>query len=156
MNEIIIIRKARLHDLEQLYSFEQGVIQAERPFDQTLKNGLIHYYDLEQMINASHIELVVAEMNEQIIGSGYGRIDKSKIFQKDPSYVYLGFMYVVPEHRGKGINKMIIENLKNWAHQQGINELRLEVYNNNLAAIKAYEKIGFTRHIIEMRFNLDE
>ncbi|WP_336622662.1 MULTISPECIES: hypothetical protein [unclassified Cellulophaga] len=35
--ENIEIRIAKLEDLETLKSFEQGVILAERPFDETLK-----------------------------------------------------------------------------------------------------------------------
>ena len=152
----VIIRKAKSNDLEQLYAFEQGVVQAERPFDPTLKNGLIHYYDLKEMITASNTEVVVAELNNKIIGSGSARIEKSKSYLKHPHHAYLGFMYVLPEYRGKGINKRIVETLKNWAHLQNVNELRLEVYSNNTSAIKAYEKIGFSKHMIEMRFNLEE
>jgi ribosomal protein S18 acetylase RimI-like enzyme len=29
--------------------------------------------------------------------------------------------------------------------------MRLDVYENNIAAIKAYEKAGFTKHMVEMR-----
>jgi ribosomal protein S18 acetylase RimI-like enzyme len=66
----IIIRKATINDLATLLIFEQGVITAERPFDSTLKNEPIHYYDIGNMITASDIELVVAEMNTQIICCG--------------------------------------------------------------------------------------
>ena len=37
---------------------------------------------------------------------------------------------------------------------QNVTELRLDVYINNIAAIKAYEKAGFTSHMIEMRMSL--
>jgi GNAT superfamily N-acetyltransferase len=151
-----IIRKATVNDLEELYHFEQGVIEAERPYDPTLKNGLIHYYDLKEMIKASHIEVLVAEVENKIIGSGYARIEKAKPYLKHNNHAYLGFMYVCPEHRGKGINKKIIEALKNWALSKNVKELRLDVYFNNISAIKAYEKIGFSKHMIEMRFNLEE
>jgi len=32
----------------------------------------------------------------------------------------------------------------------------LEVYYNNASAIRAYEKIGFSRYSLEMRFNLED
>ena len=150
----IIIRKASVKDLDNLLRFEQGVIDAERPSDPTLKNGLIHYYDIGEMIIAPHIELVVAELNNDIIGSGYARIENSKPYLKHKSHAYLGFMYVDPNHRGKGVNQKIIEALKQWAFSQGVSELRLEVYHDNLPAIKAYEKAGFTKNIVEMRMGL--
>jgi ribosomal protein S18 acetylase RimI-like enzyme len=152
----IIIRKATINDLEILLRFEQNIIAAERPFDKTLKSGHIHYYDIEEMIKAPHIEVVVAESNGEIIGSGYARIETAKAYLAHQQYAYLGFMYVDPSHRGQGVNKKIVEALKQWSIEQNITELRLEVYNNNLAAIKAYEKVGFTRHLIEMRMGLHE
>ena len=145
------IRKATLDDIETLLVFEQGVIRAERPFDKTLHEDPVNYYDIEAMIRADNIELVVAEIGEQIIGSGYARIEKSKHYLKHRVHAYLGFMYVVPEHRGKGINKKIINALKLWAQAQNITEFRLDVYHNNSAAIKAYENAGFVKHMIEMR-----
>lgn len=152
----IIIRKATIEDLEKLYQFEQGVIEAERPYDPTLKNEKIHYYDLEEMIKASHIEVLVAEIENKIIASGYARIEKAKHYLKHNNHAYLGFMYVHPEYRGKGINKKIIESLKKWAYSQNITELRLDVYFNNISAIKAYEKIGFSKHMITMRLSLED
>jgi ribosomal protein S18 acetylase RimI-like enzyme len=150
----ITIRTATLDDLATLLIFEQGVITAERPFDETLQDGEIHYYDIAEMIKAPHVEVVVAELNNEIVGSGYARIETSKIYLKHPKHAYLGFMYVKPGHRGKGINKKIIEGLQKWGIEQGITEFRLEVYHDNLPAIKAYEKIGFAKLMIEMRMEL--
>jgi GNAT superfamily N-acetyltransferase len=153
MNQITI-RTATLDDLDTLLGFEQGVITTERPFDPTLREGEIHYYDIAAMIRANHVEVVVAELDNEIVGSGYARIEESKIYLKHPKHAYLGFMYVKLEHRGKGVNQKIIEALKQWAIAQGITELRLDVYHDNLPAVKAYEKAGFSRLLIEMRMGL--
>jgi GNAT superfamily N-acetyltransferase len=150
----IIIRKAVMADLDTLLRFEQGVIGAERPFDPTLKPGEINYYDIPGMIAAAHIELVVASLGAELVGCGYARIETAKHYLQHPQHAYLGFMYVLPGHRGKGINQMIIETLKDWTRIHGLTELRLEVYFNNIAAISAYEKSGFTKHMIEMRMDL--
>jgi GNAT superfamily N-acetyltransferase len=152
----IIVRKATNNDLDILLGFEQKLIAAERPFDKTLKSGHIHYYDLEEMIKAPNIEVVVAESDNEIIGSGYARIETAKPYLIHQRHAYLGFMYVDQDHRGKGVNKKIIEALKQWAIAQDITELRLDVYYNNIAAIKAYEKAGFTRYVVEMRMRLNQ
>ena len=155
MNEIRI-RKATPDDLGQLLVFEQDLIKTERPFDPTVKPDPVNYYDLKAMLTSPHIEVAVAEINNTIIASGYARIDKSKPFLKHENHAYLGFMYVLPEYRGKGINKQIIDSLKKWAASQNISEFRLEVYYDNDPAIKAYEKIGFSRYMLEMRYNLED
>lgn len=152
--EQIITRTATLADLSILLEFEQGIIQTERPFDPTLKDGHINYYDIAAMIQAPHVEVIVAELNGEIIGSGYARIEDSKVYLKHPKHAYLGFMYVKPEYRGKGVNKQVIATLQQWAIKRGITEFRLDVYSDNLPAVKAYEKIGFTKHLIEMRMDL--
>ena len=152
--EKIKIRPANIKDLETLFEFEQGVIEAERPFDPTLKPGHINYYDFHEMINSDYVQLLVAEVDGIIVGSGYARIEKAKIFYKHPVYAYLGFMYVRPEYRGKGINKEIINALQSWSVSKNVSELRLEVYYDNLPAINAYDKTGFTNYLIQMRLGL--
>jgi GNAT superfamily N-acetyltransferase len=150
----ITIRKAHPDDLKILLEFEQGIITAERPFDPTLKEGKIHYYNIEKMISASHIEVLVAVADSKVIGSGYARLEAAKPYLNHETYAYLGFMYTDPNHRGKGVNSRIIEALKNWCRSKDIFELRLDVYNDNAPAIKAYEKVGFKKHLINMRMGL--
>jgi len=155
MNEVKI-RKASLDDLEQLMIFEQDLIKTERPFDPTLKPDPINYYDLKSLLISPLAEVLVAEADNKVIASGYVRIDRSKPFLKHSTHAYLGFMYVLPEYRGQGINKQIMDALKDWAVSKNITEFRLEVYYDNISAIKAYEKIGFSRYSLEMRYNLDD
>ena len=152
----ILVRTATLSDLGTLRSFEQGVIVAERPFDPQIKNDPVHYYDIEEMIAASHIEIVVAELDGEPVGSGYARIENARHYLKHQQHAYLGFMYVKPQHRGRGINQKVIETLKQWAIYQNITELRLDVYDENIPAIKAYEKVGFKKHLIAMRLGVNE
>ena len=151
----IIVRPATNADLDTLLRFEQGVILAERPFDPTLKPDPNSYYDLPYMLTTPEVELVVAEQDSVLIGSGYARIEKAKHYNNHTHHAYLGFMYVVPEHRGKGVNRLIIDALSKWARAQNITELRLDVYNDNSPAIAAYEKVGFKKHMILMRLGLD-
>jgi RimJ/RimL family protein N-acetyltransferase len=149
--DAITIRKATRNDLETLLRFEQGVIAAERPFDTTLKPDPNHYYDLEEMLTASHIYLVVAEYDQRPIGSGYARIEPAKPYLRHSRHAYLGFMYVEPAYRGKGVNNRIIGALADWALSKEITELRLDVYHKNASAIRAYEKAGFIQHMVLMR-----
>ena len=150
MNDITI-RPARKEDLPVLLEFEQGIIAAERPMDPTLKEGKISYYDIGAMIDADDVEVLVAELNGELVGSGYARISEAKSYWKYPRFTYLGFMFVPPEHRGNGINKLILEGLKKWTLEQGIHQMKLEVYHNNPSAIRAYEKAGFKRNLVEMQ-----
>ncbi|MDO6519240.1 GNAT family N-acetyltransferase [Zobellia uliginosa] len=145
------IRTAVLGDLETLLEFEQGIIAAERPYDPTLRAGRISYYDLGELIKSDDAEVVVVEHQGSIVASGYAKIKKAKAFLDHEVYSYLGFMYTHTDYRGKGLNKMVIDALKKWSDSRGISEVRLSVYSDNIGAIKAYEKAGFKKHLVEMR-----
>ena len=147
----IHIRPATLADIPTLLEFEQGVIIAERPMDPTMKDGNINYYNLPAMIDSPDVQLLVAELDGALLGSGYARIETGRLYLKHTHHAYLGFMYVPPAHRGKGVNKLILEALRQWARSRNITELRLDVYSVNESAIRAYEKAGFTHHMIQMR-----
>src|SRR5262245_46923645 len=84
----INIRKATAIDLPTLLEFEQNLIQAERPFDPTLKDGHINYYNLAEMIDANDVEVAVVELDNKIIGSGYARIRNSQPYIKNERHAY--------------------------------------------------------------------
>ena len=152
----VIIRTANLNDMNTLLEFEQYIISAERSFDKYLKDDPISYYDLKELILSECAEVIVAEKNNEIVGSGYADIKKSKPYMEHDYHTYLGFMYVDPAYRGKSINKLILNSLKCWSKTKGVNHLYLDVYAENQAANRAYEKAGFKSNLIEMRVSLDE
>ncbi len=152
--EYVTIRKATPEDIASLLLFEQAVIEAERPFDPTLKASGAFYYDLDKMISSPDTELVVAVVDDRIIGSGYARVEKAKQYNDHEEFAYLGFMYLDPDYRGKGINQMIIRYLKQWAISRNLTEIRLDVYHENERAVKAYEKEGFKKLMTLMRIKV--
>lgn len=147
-------RAAVISDLPILFDFEQGIIRAERPYDSTLKDGHFNYYDIKAMIESVDTEVIVAVHHEEVVGSAYVSIRKSKPYLKHTQFGYLGFMYVKPEFRGLGVNNKIINAIKSWARAKDIKELCLDVYVKNLSAVKAYEKAGFEPHLVNMRMEV--
>ena len=148
------IRKATLDDMPVLLKYEQGIIKAERPMDPTIKNGSIHYYNIPDFIQNNDSELLVVEFNAKIVASGYANIKSDRAYLKHKKQGYLGFMYVDERHRGRGVIKLIINGLLKWCKQKNIFEIRLDVYDDNIPAILAYEKSGFKKHLINMRMNI--
>lgn len=153
--ENILIRAATIEDLEVLLYFEQELIKAERPFDPTIKKDPVSYYDIESFILDDEVDVVVAECNGKVVSSGYVYAKSARDYLDHKEYAYMGFMYTVPEYRGRGINKRIIERLKTWALSRDLTEMRLTVYSDNQPAIRAYEKVGFSNHLVEMRMRAD-
>ena len=153
---VAITRVATPTDLPTLLAFEQGIIAAERPFDSTMRPDPISYYDIGSLIASPDADVIVAELNGSLIGSGFALKKASRHYTTPAYHAYLGFMYVVPEQRGQGVIQLILKDLLSWARDNGLLEIRLTVYPGNNSAIRAYEKIGFDPHILEMRKRLDE
>ena len=152
----VIIRSARRDELATLKSFEQGIIYAERPYDHTLKPDPISYYDIGELIDSESAEVAVAEIDGQLVGSGYAKKKLSRHYVSPDYHAFIGFLYVDPEYRGRGINKLVLDHLFAWARDNDLPEVHLTVYPDNAPAMKAYEKTGFRPYLTEMRLNLDE
>ena len=152
----VTIRKAEIKDLNTLKEFEQEIIKFERPFDPNLKQDPIEYYDLLDFIQREDAEVLVATVNEELVGSGYALIKNSMPYKKPEQYAYLGFMYVSPKFRGKRINGKVVERLLDWAKEKKITEIQLDVYAENKIALNAYKRIGFQPDLLKMRLNIEE
>ena len=148
------VRLATIEDLPVLDKFMDGLVNAERPMDPTIKDGKVIYYNLSSFINSEDSVLYVVELNEEIVASGYAKIKADRHYLKHDRQGYLGFMFVPEKHRGNGYNKLIMDILIQWCKEKNITEIRLDVYDVNDAALRAYEKAGFYKHMINMRLDI--
>jgi GNAT superfamily N-acetyltransferase len=147
----VIIRKALLEELANLLNFEQGIIEYERHMVPDMMMEHFNYYDLKELIESENSEVLVAEVDGRLIASGYAKLKKSLNYLTHEYHSFLGFMFVSPEFRGKGINGKIIDQLTTWSKEKGATVLNLTVFSQNESGIRAYEKIGFDKSVIEMR-----
>ena len=60
-------------------------------------------------------------------------------------------MGLLPEYRGRGLGRLLVEDVlrRSWAF--GLTRVELEVYASNLAAIRLYERTGFRREGLKRR-----
>lgn len=151
-----IVRKATLEDLPTLLAFEQGLIEAERPMDPNIKEGAISYYSISDLIKGKNSEVFVAEVENEIVASGYAKIMKDHHYLKHTQQGYLGFMFVPEKHRGNSYNQLVLDALLAWCKKREVFEIRLDVYDVNLQALRAYEKAGFQKYLINMRLNIKD
>ena len=153
VNSSYMMREATLTDLPTLLGFEQEIVAWERPYAPNIKDGVVNYYDIRDLIERedAHVLVAVNAADGALIGSGYAKI-KTNISYKDPDQLtYLGFMYTAPAYRGKGVNGSIIHTLVQWAKDRGVHEVQLDVYADNASALQAYAKAGFKPDLLTMR-----
>jgi len=145
------LRQANTNDIEQLQALEQSLIDSERPFDASIKPTGVTYYDLKTMVVDDDSYVLVVDVAEEIIATGFVQIRDSKAPFTHDQHAYLGLMFVKPDYRGQGINKRIMDELIAWSESRGLDVFYLEVYPQNESAIKAYEKAGFKPSLLEMK-----
>lgn len=149
------IRIATIDDLDELLEFEQKLIAHERPHDLTIKqSGHITYYDLPEIIKSENSEVFVAEINGEMVGTGYGIIEDNKSKYIEPKHGYIGFIVVKDEYRRQGIADKILKHLFKYFKENGVYEAMLRVYDTNEGAFRLYEKLGFQKALVEMKINL--
>ncbi len=58
-------------------------------------------------------------------------------------YWWIQSIYVLPEHRGKNVVRLLLEQVNEKGREEGAIDLRLYVHADNHRAIKAYVREGF-------------
>lgn len=68
----------------------------------------------------------------------------SAIDQRDGDrHAYLLLLYVMPEHRRRGIGLALMQQAHQWSKQQGDRQISLQVFEENSAALSLYKKLGY-------------
>ena len=97
--------------------------------------GLFLVFDEEDKLIASFI---LRHNGEE----GYSFVDWKVELKEEEVYV-IYTLVVDPQHRGSNYGKYIMEYIKEYAKVNSCKAVRLDVYQNNLPAIKLYENCGF-------------
>ena len=106
--------------------------------------------EVEQRIRPQTDKFTVGAFEgEQLMGiATFIRETSDKLNHKG----HLVGMYVLPEARGKGIARALIEELFRLLHENsGLEQLHLSVESTNERAIALYKSLGFTQYALEQR-----
>lgn len=76
---------------------------------------------------------------------------------KSSHKAFIFAMYVLPEYRGQGIGRALLETAIGRARELGLRQLNLSVVEANEAAVHLYESLGFERFGLEKEaFKIDD
>ncbi|WP_292777374.1 N-acetyltransferase [Nostoc sp. NMS9] len=65
-------------------------------------------------------------------------------------HAHIFILYVVPEHRRRGIGTALMRYLENWAIQRGDRQIGLQVFQSNKPALNLYNQLGYQTQSIWM------
>lgn len=80
-----------------------------------------------------------------------GKIERKPSFYIERKVCNLFQIFVEEEYRNKGVGTELIRTFIRWGKSRGTKTIKLQVYEKNTTAIKAYKKIGFRNSKTEMR-----
>ena len=148
--EALNYRPAQISDITRLLELEQQIVDSERPYDPAIREQGVTYYDFHKLISDPNTYLLVVGSGPDIIATGYAQMRSSRDCHTHDIHCYLGFIYTDPAYRGKGIAGNIIDKLKDWSIERDVHSFYLDVYAANEIAIRAYQKVGFSKSTIKM------
>ena len=144
---MIQIKPIEPHQVEEakrlIITVADSIYHWERTIDESLRDleerGIfddmidvqMHYFDRGGLF-------LVVEDDGQMIGTGAVR-------QIDDDVCELKRMWLLPAYHGRGIGYRVIQMLFAFARASKYKLIRLETGNQQLRAIKFYERLGFSR-----------
>lgn len=124
--QLLTIRRATLEDIGVLLELEQLF-----PGDRIKKNSFRHF------LTKAKADVWIARENGVILG------DAVVLYRKGSRSARLYSVVVSPKARGRGVGAKLLTHCEKAAKKRGCTALRLEVREDNAAAIGLYRTRGY-------------
>jgi len=129
--EAIKIEDASIRLLDELYYIEKQCFSQEAFSKQEIAYLLTDYNSLSY----------IARINDQIAGFIIGRID----IERNQLFGHIVTIEVIAQYRRKGVAQKLLNEVETIVKSKGAKECRLEVRENNVMALKLYQKLGYKK-----------
>ncbi len=136
----LLIRTAQPEDTEALFSLIRALAEYEQLLHQV--SGSADALREHLFGDRPCVEAIVAEWDTQPIGFALFFTNYSTFLTKPG--LYLEDLFVLPEHRGRGVGKALLAELARIAQDRGCGRLEWSVLDWNEPAIGFYQRIGAT------------
>jgi ribosomal protein S18 acetylase RimI-like enzyme len=163
---MIVIRKARLNDINMLISLENELYDNQVEYLKKSKSQNLDDFFLKhnsntflkqfilQTIRSKNGLVLIAEFDKQIAGYLIIIIKKNIPIFKLEKLAEITDLYIKEEFRGNGISNKLRDEVFKWCNIKKISSITLDMIPNNIHAKRVYEKWGFTKFLIEMRMRI--
>lgn len=138
----IVIRKAIKEDKTILNHLFEELLLYERKYDSNIKSDvkILSYFD--KRIDLENNIILVALVDDKIIGYIYGDIDIDNKVKKELE-ANIHMLYITEEYRNKKIGTNLLNEMINIFKQNNVKYVFISNLLNNDTAKHLYEKLGF-------------
>ena len=102
------------------------------------------------------VAVLVADDNGDVIGYTYAAVEGYNYMALRGPAGVLHDVIVAPEHRGKGVGRLLLDATLNFFRSRGVPRVVLSTAERNEAAQRLFARMGFRRTMIEMTRELDD
>ena len=127
----ITIEDASIRHLDKLYEIEMECFEREAFTKQQIAHLLTDYNSVS----------LVAKVNSEIIGFIIGII----YLERNSPTGHILTIDISPIHRRKGIAQKLLQEIEKIFKEKGVKACRLEVREDNIAALRLYQKFGYKK-----------
>jgi ribosomal-protein-alanine acetyltransferase len=96
---------------------------------------------LTYLLTAYNAIGLAARVNSEIAGFAIARVD----IGRNTSFGHILTVDIAPAYRRKGIAQKLLQEIETIFREKGIKECRLEVREDNVAALNLYQKLGYKK-----------
>ena len=96
---------------------------------------------LTYLLTAYNAIGLAARVNSEIAGFAIARVD----IGRNTSFGHILTVDIAPTYRRKGIAQKLLQEIETIFRKKGIKECRLEVREDNVAALNLYQKLGYKK-----------
>ncbi|WP_455714485.1 GNAT family N-acetyltransferase [Anaerosporobacter sp.] len=152
----MLIRDGKIEDYNAVEKIAKQVHELHvgfRPDIYHLVETVIDEYTYSEYINTKSI--IVAEQEQKIVGYMISYVREiSSPMLKGRKVLFIDSIAVLDEHRREGIGSKLLEYAKNYAKDNELQAVELQVNAKNKNAYHTYSNNGFIEKSINMEFKL--
>ena len=144
----VSVRVAQVADLETLVRLRLALLRehADSPIYGRLRGDVEERARLlfAQQLGDAEAACLIAERDDVAVGCLRVSESRGSPLLLPARYGYVASAYVLPEARGEGVLRMLVEHALAWCRARGLVEVRLHSDATNGVAAAAWEALGFT------------
>ena len=158
----LIIRRATPADLQRIGRLGARLVAEHHDFDpqrflaagRRTPAGYASF--MSAQLEDPDVAVLVADDNGQVVGYAYAAVEGYDYMALRGPAGVLHDIIVDPEHRGRGVGRLLLEAALAFFRSRGVPRVVLSTAEQNEAAQRLFAGMGFRRTMVEMTRELDD